>query len=179
MDGIVSVLPQPVYTQVEEIWDSLERDLGLKGIRVTPYPHFSWQIAESYSSDELIEALGSIAKETRPFHVSTSGLGVFCGESPVVYVPVVITTELLEFHRKVWDKLFSIGSVLSPYYAPDHWVPHISLAYADVSIDTIGTVMEKLAFRSYSWNFLVNNISWIYEPSGSIGRLRAKVDFEG
>ena len=48
MHGLVSLLPEPFYAQVESIWRELERDFGLTGIRVTPFPHFSWEGVEDY-----------------------------------------------------------------------------------------------------------------------------------
>ncbi len=40
MHGLVSLLPEPHYTRVENIWQELETRFGLSGIQVTPYPPF-------------------------------------------------------------------------------------------------------------------------------------------
>ena len=57
MHGIVSLLPQPYYSEVEKLWDRLENNFGLSGIRVTPFPHFSWQIGENYDEPLLRKRL--------------------------------------------------------------------------------------------------------------------------
>ena len=44
MHGIVSLLDQPHYDQVEKLWVEIERRFGIKGIFVTPYPHFSYHV---------------------------------------------------------------------------------------------------------------------------------------
>ena len=58
MHGLVSLLDPEHYQQVENLWNELEEECGLEGIKVTPYPHFSWLIAEdfdweSFESEEL------------------------------------------------------------------------------------------------------------------------------
>ena len=62
MHGLVSLLDSTHYTLVEEIWQELEIECGLKGIYITPMPHFSWQIAEDYDWDALEIALQEIEK---------------------------------------------------------------------------------------------------------------------
>ena len=46
-------MPEPYYAKVESLWDELETRFGLNGIRVTPYPHFSWNIAEEYDRPQM------------------------------------------------------------------------------------------------------------------------------
>ena len=58
-------------------------------------------------------------------------------------------------------------------------MPHISLAYEDVNRDNIGRVMERLAFRIFYWEMVVDNIALIYEPTGEIGKLEFRFEFEG
>jgi len=91
MPGLVSTLDQTHHTLVEEIWLELETDCGLKGINVTPLPHFSWQIAEDYEWDALDNALQKITEAAQPFMVQTTGLALFTAESPAVYIPIVRT----------------------------------------------------------------------------------------
>jgi len=179
MDGLVSLLPQPHYDQVLGLWDEMEQKFGLRGIRVTPYRHFSWQIAECYDSPRLQTALEELAARSQPFSVETVGLGLFTGEAPVLYVPVVVSAQLADFHRQVWEAVSGLGSAVSPYYAPDHWVPHISLAYEDWTPERIGPVMREMALRSFNWRFEVNNFSFIYEPCGTVGELMVTIPFKG
>lgn len=177
MHGLVSLLPEPFYQQVESIWQSLENELGLRGIRVTPYPHFSWQIAEDYDLDRLQPILEQIASHTKPFPAYTTGIGLFTGVRPVIFISLVKTPELMRFHSLVWERVLGTSTAASPYYSPENWVPHISLAYEDVTRENIGEVMKKLAFRSYSWEMQVDNLAFICEPQGVIGQLRFKIPF--
>ncbi len=179
MDGIVSLLPQPFYKQVEEIWNELEEKFGLTGIRITPYPHFSWEIADHYDQAGLELVLKTIAERTKPFTVNSTGLGIFSGEHPVIFIPVIKSPELSAFHQQVWKALLSTGQGISELYAPRSWVPHISLAYLDVTPQNMGEIMEILAFRTYNWQFQVNNFVHIYEPDGCVGEIKYQVQFSG
>lgn len=177
MHGLVSLLPEPYYHQVEDIWTELESEHGLRGIRVTPYPHFSWQIAAQYPFDALQSAMQAIAADTSPLQVRTTGLGIFTGEQPVLYIQVVRSPEITALHQNIWQAMQHVAHDLSPYYGPDFWMPHISLAYADLDAANIGPVMQRLAFRTYNWQMTIDNIAFIYEPDGQIGALKYKFTF--
>ncbi len=177
MHAVVSLLPQPYYSQVENIWNQLEDDYGLHGIRVTPFPHFSWQGAEEYDELSLEKVLNRIAERSTPFTVHTTGLGIFSGVQPVIFIPVVKSPQLVNFHRSIWDEMAATGSSISQYYNPENWVPHISLAYADVTPEKMGAAMQKLSFQTYNWEFEVNNFACIYEPAGEIGKIPFRADF--
>jgi 2'-5' RNA ligase len=176
MHGIVSMLPQPFYRQVEDLWDELERDHGLRGIRVTPYPHFSWQIGEEYDEAGLELTLSAVAKLSKPFTVRTTGLGFFSGEQPVLFIPVVKSPDLVRYHQQLWKALEPLGKGINPYYNPQNWVPHISLAYLDLNPQNIGAVTRVLAFRTFNWEFSVENLVYIFEPAGQVGKIKIQVN---
>lgn len=177
MHGFVSLLDKTHYALVEEIWQELEADCDLKGIHVTPLPHFSWQIAEDYEWTALELALQKITADAQPFTVRTTGLALFTGVSPVVYIPVVRTGELSEFHEMIWKNLASISTSPSLYYSPSFWMPHISLAYSDVETHKLRCLMDKLAFRTFNWEIDIDNLTLIYEPEGMVGQTRYKFKF--
>ncbi|MBN1146504.1 MAG: 2'-5' RNA ligase family protein [Anaerolineales bacterium] len=179
MHGLVSLLPEPYYNQVQAIWEELAGGYGLQGVRVTPYPHFSWQIAQDYDFERLEEIVRGIARASPPLAVRTAGLALFTGFRPVLYVPVVKDALLLELHAHIWRSAQPASQGLSPYYAPDAWMPHISLAYEDVNRENIGPLIESLAFRSFNWEMTIDNIALIYEPKGEIGALKFCIQFSG
>lgn len=179
MHGLVSLLPEPYYEQVEAIWDMLERDCGLVGIRVTPYPHFSWQIAQEYDFAQLEEILHDLVRDTVPIVVRTSGIGVFTGRRPVIYINVVKSAQVLALHEKVWEATQAVAIGVSPSYHPHAWMPHVSLAYEDVTHANVAPVIGRLAFENYSWEMTINSISVIYEPAGEVGDLRLNMEFQG
>lgn len=179
MHGIVTLLPQPFYAEVEALWDELEQSAGLRGIRVTPFPHFSWQIGSHYPEEALAQALERLAAETEPFPACGGGLGFFTGASPVMYIPVVKTRRLAKFHRRVWETLLPLGEGVSPHYAPESWMPHISLAYGDVTQENIGAAVACLAHRTLLWDFQVDNLAYGYEPDGAVGVIKMQFALGG
>lgn len=179
MHGLVSLLPEPYYTRVETIWQELERRFGLTGIQVTPYPHFSWQIGEEYPTNLLEKAAQEISQTTPPLKITTGGLGIFTGEHPVIYISVVKTPALSAIHKQIWGRFTGVCNGVSPLYSPESWMPHISLAYEDVTPQNIGPAMQWLAFQDFHWQMTINNISFICEPSGAIGTLQCTYGFSG
>jgi 2'-5' RNA ligase len=160
---------------VEDIWDELEDKFGVNAIRITPYPHFSWQIGEEYDVLSLKQSLEEIALNQPAFTVQTTGLGLFSGEKPVLFIAVVKSPELMAFHRRIWDALLPITNGAHPYYSPQNWVPHISIVYEDLTAENIGGILKLLSFRPYYWEFQVENLSFIYEPAGVCGTLQVNI----
>lgn len=179
MHGVVSLLDREHYQQVESIWQMLEEECGLTGIQVTPFPHFSWLIGSDFDWPALKSALQDIAFQARPFTIRTTGLGLFTSPNPVIFIPVIRSKELMDFHRLVWDRVQGLGTDVSPYYAPQNWVPHISLAYSDVTSENLSCAMDRLAFTSYNWEICVDNVFFIYEPDGEVGDIRYRYEFKG
>ena len=179
MHGLVTLLPSPYHERVELIWDRLERRCGLTGIRVTPYPHFSWQTAEGYDFDRLEAAIQRVATRTEPFAVKLAGLGIFSRENPVVYLPVARNSRMAQLHNEIWQVTNGLGTGVSEYYNDDNWAPHISLAYGDVNRRTLTEVLDELAFEDFNWEFEVDNVSLIVEPEGQVGQLKWRIPFSG
>ena len=159
IQGVASLLPQPYHAQVEALWAELEADFGLKGVCVTPYPHFTWQIAPAYDLERMTGVLEDIASRTAPFEIKTAGLGLFTGESPVLYIPLVKTQALSALHQQIWEALLPACTDPSPYYSPEQWVPHITLACSDPA--GTGAVITRLAARNFYWQMRVDNLFFV------------------
>src|SRR5437764_1394983 len=109
MDGVGSFLDDTHYRLVEDLWAELEQRFGVRGVYVTPYPHFSYHVADHYDLTVLEPTLRRIAQGAPPFVVRTTGLGIFTGSSPVLYVPVVRDPVLTEFQRRLWQAVEPAG----------------------------------------------------------------------
>lgn len=68
---------------------------------------------------------------------------MFTGESPVIFILVVKDTQLLKFHYSIWERLKQAKEDISDYYSPQSWIPHISLAYEDVTKENIGKALKN------------------------------------
>lgn len=163
MDAVVSLLDEQHYGLVEDLWRELEQRFGMRGIYVTPFPHFSYQVAEHYDVNRLAPVLERFAAGTRPFTVRTGGLGLFTGSFPVLYVPVVRTLQLSTLHQKLWEQVSPTADGASPHYAEDSWQPHITLGHGDLEPDRLAAVTRYLVDRDFSWELQVTNVALIHD----------------
>jgi 2'-5' RNA ligase len=166
MHGIVSLLDDVHYRLVEYIWAELRQDFGLKGVYITPFPHFSYQISTHYNSNQVAGILSQFAPRYRPFHVHTTGLSVFTGATPVLYIPIVRSAQLTAFHAALWGEIAPAGDGIQSYYEPEQWMPHITIGFGDLTSETLAPIIRKFSSRDFSWHIAVNNITLIYEREG-------------
>ena len=177
MHGLVSLLDASHYRLVEELWHELERECGLAGVKKTPYPHFSWQIATDYPEPETGLAIRALASQMRPFKVHTDGLGIFTGPNPVVYIPILRSPKLDQLHARLWQQSQASAAGLSLQYNPHKWMPHITLVSGAENSKTLLCGLEMLAFRSFDWEIEVNNISFVSQIGKRRGTLSYRHDF--
>lgn len=161
MCGIVTLLHDPYKAQVEALWRDLEAECGFSRNNPNPRPHFSWQVAEDYDLASLKIALSEIARDKQPFVIRTTGMGIFSGEKPIVYIPVVKDSQLLHFHEMMWERVSKSGYGISPLYAPSNWIPHITLAHDDLIQDKFRCILERIARQEFNWEFSIDNIAYI------------------
>lgn len=170
MQGLVTLLPEPYNSKVNGLWDGLENEFNLKGIRITPFPHFSWNIAEEYARPDLDLALAALAESTQPLKVRTDGIGLFPAPVPVLFIRILREPDLDALHRQLWERMQPIAKGLSLNYAPDNWQPHITLAYDDLTSEMVPEVRAWLeAQEAFDWIFDVTQIDYIFQPDGQIG----------
>ena len=170
MHGIVTLLDEKHHTKVKHLWQILEAECGLRGIQVTPIPHFSWQVAQDYKYEQLSLILEEVSRQAVPFKVNTGGIGIFTGEVPVLYISVVKNLHMLQMHEKLWRETYNAGININLMYNPEKWMPHITVAYGDVNQDTLRCAIGKLAFQIFNWEFQVDNLAVISQPDGGVGQ---------
>jgi len=67
MQAVISLIPEPYTTRIKQIWDTLQEHFGLKYIRITPIPHFTWQLGECYREEDVIPLLHEFTLRLEPF----------------------------------------------------------------------------------------------------------------
>src|SRR5262249_47827123 len=123
-------------------------------------------------------ALRQFAGGVRPFRIRTAGLGVFTGPEPVLYVPVVRDEPLSRLHRALWTAIAGAGRDLLPHYAPERWVPHITLARGNLEPAVLGALIARLAGRAFTWEIAIDNLAVLREAERRQA-LRLRVDLGG
>ena len=158
MIAVTSLLDKPHAEGVLELIELLERKFGLIGVKMTPYPHLTLLTAEIPDKEELVQYLEQAALETRPFSIRTTGLGIFPGESPVIYIPVLRTAPLNLLHARLHRDISEMSTEMGIYYNPNMWLPHISLALGDTTPHLLGPVLAFLCSYNFNWEISINNL---------------------
>jgi 2'-5' RNA ligase len=171
MHAVSSLLDATSNRKLEALWNELEMRFGLKGIRITPIPHFSWQIASHYDWEKSQLLLDELAKDILPFTLRVAGLGIFTGNNPVLYLPLVKDRLVLEIHELLWQTFDGLNQEVSTHYHPDAWIPHITLAHSDVTSEKIAEVIKALAFQVFDWECQIDNLALIKQSAGEVGEL--------
>ncbi len=159
MQAVISLLPEFYNTQVEQIWDSLEDHFGLNYVRITPIPHFTWQLGEGYQQEDVISFLHELTLNLELFEVCTQGLNHFSSTSPILFIEVSKSPKLLELHAAIWQQLFPLTLDPSPLYSPESWHPHITLAMEDLSWEMLDEVTAHLQQQNLNWHFTLDNLA--------------------
>jgi 2'-5' RNA ligase len=179
MQGVVSLLDDQHYARVEAIWEELGQKFDVRGMYVTPYPHFSFQVAEEYDESACESSLRELASRTPPFRVRTAGLGIFTVANPILYINIVRSPALSALHEEIWRGVRQVTpGPVSHYYHPEEWAPHITLAQGDIDQDKLAEVVRYLSRRNFHWEFNVTNVSIIYDTGREQG-VRCRYDFQG
>lgn len=177
--AVASVLPDDAAARVVDLWEELERELGVSGARISPLPHFSYQVARDYDLGVLQEVAASVAAGARALRVQTAGLGIFTGPAPVLYLPIVRSPELARFHVAVWSAASVAAEKLDQHYHPASWVPHVSLAFGDTTPANAAAAVELLAERDLAWDLELDNLAIVKGAGHKPQELVARYPLEG
>ena len=180
MLAITSLLAPRNARRIRSIIQSLETKFGLEAVQATPAPHLTFMLANVplAKAADLKAALRVVAATTPSFPAYTTGLGVFPGENPVIYVPVLRSNDLNLLHQRVLDVTTPLCRGTDRYNAPIRWLPHLSLALHDTTPDLLGPVLRHLNQETYNLRLNVNNLA-ILEQEGDLFVCKEKFELCG
>jgi len=158
MHSVVSLLDNKHYQLVEDLWAELARKFAVSEFNSASYPHITYQVAGRYNVKSIETVLQRIAASKTSFQVKVGGLGIFTGPHPVLYLRVVRSPELTQFHEALWQEISRTGSDFWDYYHPVNWVPHITIGMRDMHKDNLSQIVPFLAERDFNWEVTVDNI---------------------
>ena len=167
MLAITSLLASPASDHINAIIKGLEKEFGLTDVQATPEPHLTYQIVEPADLDELKHKLAAVATTSKPFVAHTTGLGMFPGDSPVIYIPVLRSDYLNQLHHRVLEVAQPLCTRTDKYSAPDLWLPHISLALHDTTPELLGPVLRYLNNQISNLALDLNNLT-LLRPEGNL-----------
>jgi 2'-5' RNA ligase len=80
----------------------------------------------------------------------------------------------MHFHSLLWNQMNGIAFHPVLYFSPAQWVPHITLAYNDVTPANLDCFMQFLAFQSFDLNIQIDNLILVTQ---GVGQLSATVSY--
>ena len=159
MLAITSLLSAPHVLHINGIIKRLEEKFGLDDVQATLDPHLTYQLAGVRKLSSLKKVLADVADTTPPFPAFTTGLGVFPGAQPVIYIPVLRSDALNALHRRILAATAPLCLRTDKFSGPDCWLPHISLALHDTTPDLLGPVLSYLNQEAYNLKLTIDNIT--------------------
>ncbi|HKQ69563.1 MAG TPA: 2'-5' RNA ligase family protein [Polyangiaceae bacterium] len=133
---------------MRDVWDDLaERGINDFMRRGGGMPHISLAVAD-HLGPETEAVVHALARSHAPVPLRLSSVGVFAGDSGVVFLGPVMNAELLSVHADLHDRLLAAGYAGWPYYEPGEWVAHCTLTQempqerVARAIDTARSIVE-------------------------------------
>lgn len=170
MPVLATTLDEPAAGRVRALWDRLEAELGLSGVRKVPFPHLTWLGCELMDTPQMVARLEELSGALAPIPARATSLGIFLKPAPVLHLAVVRNPELDYVHGRLWELVEPCATELHGLYRPDVWVPHITLALGDLSPELLPRAVALLADFDVPLTFTLRNLTlfdWIgphFEP---------------
>lgn len=178
MITIATLLRDSGSDTTQSLWKFLEDQCDLTKIWGAPLPHLSWLTMDDCDVERVTSVLESLAKEVSPFPLHTAGLGLFTGAKPVLYLATMKTRKMIDLNQFIWQQTEGLCRTRNPYYAPDYWIPHITLAYEDLTGDNIACAVRDLINKPLEYQLRVDNLAILYKKDSDYG-LITRFDFFG
>jgi|LFRM01.1.fsa_nt_gb 2'-5' RNA ligase len=115
--------------QIRKIWRSL-KESGISSWMEDSgsVPHVTLSVFGELDADEADRRLASFAEKVSGFPLVFASIGAFPTDEGVLFLAPVVTGELLRVHNAFHDFFADLREDQWPYYLPDSWVPHCTLA---------------------------------------------------
>ncbi|MFD6393495.1 2'-5' RNA ligase family protein [Nocardia sp. NPDC055029] len=134
------LLDEDSEAEVRRQWAVLVQ-AGLGSPRGTVHrPHVTVAVAREIWP-RIDRALAGI--EFRPLPIRLGGLLVFGARRPILVRPVIVTADLLDLHRRVYDLVQPCPGIPATM-RPDAWTPHVTLARR-MPPDRLGDAVSAVA----------------------------------
>lgn len=156
MRGVVVLLDDANRSRVQAMAESLQHFGGTPA--TVGLPHVTLHAARGYDLETLKDRVTSLGRSLPPVTISSTGIGVFPGETTYVYLAVVRSPRLTVLQRAAYDEIAHLGEGSEPVWAPARWVPHITLATFDHG-KGVGEAVQSLLGQETAFEFVANEIS--------------------
>ncbi|MEM5773927.1 MAG: hypothetical protein AAGU05_02915, partial [Anaerolineaceae bacterium] len=66
-----------------------------------------------------------------------------------------------EYHQIIWNSFSGKVKEINSYYSPQNWVPHITIGYGDVTLETLSCALKNLLHMDLSLTIRIDNLSYL------------------
>lgn len=179
MYAIISELDPVSSSTVSSLWYKLREACGLKEIYNIPTPHFTWFAADGLNIPKAAPILTQIAEASELLNLHVFGLGIFSGEHPILYLPMVKSMDMISLHQKIWNQTQPYSEGKKFYYSPRLWVPHITLALKDLTRENMACAVNAVSFEPIELFVTVNSLAIVEHIDENIGKTLEIFKFNG
>lgn len=152
MPGVIALLPEPFAARVETLWETMERDFGVPRGYPGAVPHTTFHLGSHDIETGADEVVRRVAARTDPFTVFSSGLGTFGGAVPVLHIMVARSPAAASLAEALERELAAAGyPSTDPYFAPEKWIPHITIAHRNLAGIELGPLLAWLVRQDLAW----------------------------
>lgn len=143
---------------IRGLWQSIE-EAGLHSgmYNLNFPPHLSLLVCEDTDMDGVRVSLPPFIALQPPIPIQFHSLGVFYGDSGVIYLAPIADRPLLELHAQLWDLIAPHTQNPSDLYRPGQWVPHVTLDL-DVPPEQVGAIVDLLRKAPLPRRGLINAV---------------------
>lgn len=142
--GAAFIFDKESESALRDVWRVVAQAGGSNTMLGLDYPpHLTLVMAEKLDFERTRASFMQMAAATRSLEISLSGLGIFPGESGVLYMSPVVTRELLDLHACFYSLVAQSADPLVEYYRTETWVPHITVGYG-LTPDALGAAVTAL-----------------------------------
>ena len=178
MYAIISELNKNASGKVNRIWQRLSNECELDAIFQLPTPHITWMISQDLNSEQAFQSLSIFVSQESPISTHTTGLGIFTGDAPVLYLPVVKNQKLLCVHQKLWHLLDPFVITREEVYSPEAWVPHVTLAINDLTEANLVCAINRLMQEQIRIEILIDSFSIVAFEDDIAGEIINRCSFQ-
>jgi len=146
--GVASLLTGVVKQEVLRYWELVEREYGSVGVKSFDYPNLGFQGGDCEDVKSLGNELQELILQVNSIEIQIHGFDYFTHPNNVIYLKVVPSTELQQFHKKIHNIMAKHCKTVFSYYIPETWVPHVSIAMEDLTLENLKKFQHN--FSEYS-----------------------------
>jgi hypothetical protein len=170
MYSIICTFDSFSQSRISEIRDSISLSCPGGAVKVGLEPHVSLQGADDYPIERVEGQIQKLTLASPAFKVYVGGLGIFTGETPVVYLVISKTPQLYKLHLALWEAVAPSGENVNQLFAPPTWIPHISLFYGDKGDpEQVSCVVNELMRHDLMFEVTIKQLSIVYKKGEQYG----------